>query len=551
MARATGVLLALIGAASARVYKGIEVIRPHPVNLVDPPPGAFVAGISVEIFATPAVPLPEGQDAWTLCARASEYANTSCVQCQRECSIDVQTASVGNVTASLWAFSHVADADTLVSALKDSPMISFPLRFVPATPREVLLLRGVQPHIPHEPSSASDSWWSRSTLESLTGYVSKLKEPSVKWDSSSGSGVTTPLAPDFPPLSLARQETFLGPQLHQRFPEGARVLVAIVGGEAGAEHVNRTLHTMWTGLKDLTGLDIVLFSYDSTRWECVASPDCNIRSHSWFQDTTVISRPDHMKWWFIKRFLTPALAASGGYSWILVLDEDVELDPESFSPLRFLASLSRSNALIGQPSHTNDSTTTFEYMYQSVARGVAAAEGDRWSGRNTLNGIPSTLASDSAQPEVLWTTMVECGPFTAFRADVWPCVWDLLSPDGSSGFGYDLLWGPRCAAVKFHDQDDGSAGPVVRAAVALNSAIRHVNLKTASRRASFFSRSVAEALTLFERLRHEANADLVSASTPEDALAALAQAVSREDASRFFPSEPQVLGVGRSEREAS
>lgn len=661
-------LRALALAAAAATAAG-EVTSLIPKCIITGPPnGTFLGGPLVELeVATPAeARAPTGSDGadavvpWTLCARGSSIANTSCIVCglpdvdvaQEEaagsaqgsdgrCVISVTVPAAGKIAPEVWAgvgaFGTMQELSLMVS---QPPCAAASLSILAMTPREVLALSPAT-GVRAAPPSTSQAWWGRSTQQAIEAAVEAGQRVAARLPAAHASSTVPGLpeaVPPPPPLSLRAHTGFLGPHTAAAAAAAAApsrgpplalpVLVAVAAGARGASVVNDTLSALHGRLSSGRGIDIVLFAYDDTDWVSVAAgcaasagsrvSGCNgtaassassgsivgnsdsvdqvtndtasqddgnsstttTSSSSWADDVTIVRRRGHMKWWFAKRFLHPALVSDNAYSWVLVLDEDAALEG-SFDAEAFLGTLERHGALMGQPAHADGSETSFPFLQAKTAQAVAEAEGTQWHGANTLDGEAVVLgaagdAADAEQAvsegraEVLWTTMAECGPAVAFRAaDVWPCVWGLLESDLTSGFGYDLVWGTACAAgaeasgaeaeVDAGEEKEAVGGgvqPPVRAAVTLEHALRHVDLGTASGASvGFFRRAVAEGLVLFERRRLRAAATALGGGSSGEGpdgvvpmshdwgMAAMRGAI--EAGLGTFPSEPQVLGVGR------
>lgn len=565
-------------------------------TIVDPPVGSIIGGGLVELAVLPSSPAAV-TTRWTLCAQASDLANTSCITCEAftsgsvaerpACKIEVTTGEVGVIEPRVWA-TGTADApfDKLRTLVMGPSSAKTRLGVLVSTPIEVFRL-GVS-ELWQRPFETSKSWWGRSTAPALSNARTAAQEAELLDEPA----VALPMsAPPAPPLSLRRHSTFLGPTLpspiaasqQPRVGGSKRVLVAVVAGARGANVVDASLSSLQASLGATRGLDILLMTYDGTDWEQVASEgaaarragDASAPLQTWASEATVVRRRGHMKWWFIKRFVSPALAASGEYGWVLVLDEDALL-AASFDGDGFFATLEQHKAVMGQPMHADASETSFGFLQEAGALRMARTEGKGWDGGNTLDGlpVPPAVAEDDVQPgapdgwgnpqageaEVLWTTMVECGPVSAFRADAWPCVWELLQADLTSGFGYDLVWASRCA----RDEEGiaSKAGPGLRAAVTLHHRLEHADLGTASSlHAGFFRRAVGEGLVLFERLRAAAAhaAELAEAQErvvmadprgmqsdePADASELIRKALRVDQAQGVMPMEPRVIGVGR------
>ena len=238
-------------------------------------------------------------------------------------------------------------------------------------------------------------------------------------------------------------------------PKPLRVLVATFAGSRTKAFVARNIGRMLSdgarcdAIGRCVDVDVLLCTYDDTDWS----------TEPWASSTRVVTvrASGQMKWWFVKRFMAPAVVA--GYEYVTLLDDDVSLPASMFSLPVFLHTLRRHGVAIGQPSHGARGGTTFQF-----------------------------LEHDPAGPAVgWWTNFVECGPLLAVHTAVWPCVWDLLQPDVTSGYGYDLVWGPVCAP---HNT-----------AVLNALALLHEDVGAASSRPNGFTRMVAEGVTLFRRLR--------------------------------------------------
>ena len=655
-----------LAAAAATAAGEVTSLVPQ-CRITGPPNGTFLGGPLIELevatpseaLAPPAGDAPETVVPWTLCARGSGIANTSCIVCglpeaeagpedaagassgaaaaqgaAARCVISVTVPAAGRVAPAVWAgvgaFGTMQELSLMVSK---PPCATANVSILAMTPREVLALSPAA-GVRASPPSTSQAWWGRSTQQAIEAAVVAGQRASARLPAEEASTAVQGLpeaVPQPPPLSLRAHTGFLGPHsapaASGEEPASAAlpVLVAVAAGAKGASVVNDTLSALHSRLGGGRGMDVVVFAYDDTDWSAVAagcaaadgarvegctgplSPPARAAGSgssssadgavsdgasldgasswngTWADDATVVRRRGHMKWWFAKRFLHPALVSDGAYSWVLVLDEDAALEG-SFDAEAFFATLERHGARMGQPAHADGSETSFPFLQAKTARAVAQAEGKQWHGANTLDGeavagggagaADGDAAGPEGRAEVLWTTMAECGPAVAFRAaDAWPCVWGLLESDLTSGFGYDLVWGTACAAesdvsgsgrgggaeASEDASEEGAGGvePPVRAAVTLEHALRHVDLGTASGSSvGFFRRAVAEGLVLFERRRQRAAAEaLLSESGSGDGLAAApplshewgVQAMQGAMAAGLgtFPSEPQVLGVGR------
>ncbi len=297
---------------------------------------------------------------------------------------------------------------------------------------------------------------------------------------------------------------FVGPGLAAGAVAGSprSVLVAMAVGEllgGVGERVRRNLAQLRASPQ--LSVDCALFVYSATEgvldgWR--AATDC-----------TVVWAGPGMKWKFLRRFLSPTWVADGGYEWVFVLDEDAVLtDPQedaagaeegglerelrSFDAAGFVQLASVRNWTIVQPALWKKTSST----YSIVTLEWAQEDLD-----NRTNFDPAVNASaDRVFPWAAETAFVECGPFAAFHASVWPCVHALLQPDLGTGYGYDLIWEGACAPG--------------RAGIVYATPIWHADSRSASSRPNFLPSAVAEGVILFERLAH---VGLPRAVTPPDA----------------------------------
>ena len=145
------------------------------------------------------------------------------------------------------------------------------------------------------------------------------------------------------------------------------------------------------------------------------------------------------------------------YDYLFVVDGDCDMSP--LNGTAFVRDLARHGVQIGQPAHSEGS---FQPQY------------------------PFLIANRERKDKGMWSNFIESGPLVAFSHDVWNCVWNLLQPDLTSGYGYDLVWVPACAKG--------------RGAVLYEHEIHHMNEKSASRRPNFVGRAAGEAHEFFSRI---------------------------------------------------
>lgn len=246
----------------------------------------------------------------------------------------------------------------------------------------------------------------------------------------------------FEPTNFERLSQLLGPSTRD-------VLVT-------SDSRRKTLVVTFAGKSSLTQIDgwaqrfsrdprftFMIFAYDRTDWA----------GFEWIDRVVVVRVTQTMKWRFVKSFLH--VDAVSFYEHVVLMDEDVNIDDLDLGA--FLDDMSKYGVAIGQPSNGPGSY-----------------------------GCHDVVRQRPDKPVGVWTNFVECGPMLAISTEVWPCIYDMLQPDVTCGFGYDLVW-QACG----------------RTAVLHQHTMIHENRKPASSRPNFVMRCAAEGLTLFERLSEQ------------------------------------------------
>ena len=283
----------------------------------------------------------------------------------------------------------------------------------------------------------------------------------VKKETDANNGILVPGSYDYPLLSYEKLPDLIGPQAEA--PRNNRKLqknlVVTFAGKNSMKEIDELLVKFNT-----PNYKIILFVYDKSNWT----------SYDWIEDVIFIRILRTMKWWFVKHFLHPDLVRA--YDYILMIDEDC--NTKGLNPDLMLQDARDFGVQIGQPANGYGSYGSHNVVRLKGIQNV--------SNSNVIND------SNDVQPEDIpigtWTTFVECGPFTFFSSDVWPCVWNMLQPDVTCGYGYDLMWA-NCAPN--------------RTAVLHHHTMIHENRKPGSgNNKNFGTRCAAEGLFLFQRLAH-------------------------------------------------
>lgn len=142
-----------------------------------------------------------------------------------------------------------------------------------------------------------------------------------------------------------------------------------------------------------------------------------------------------MKWWYIKRFIHPALAEN--YEYIFAIDEDS--DPEHIDVPQFLNILRKNKIGIAQPANHKESQRAVHTITHQVLQYAICLN------FNALVCLISWCSSNDSSIVGRWTTFVECGAFTVFSSEQYnACVWDFIQEDLTSGWGLDLYWHDYC-----------------------------------------------------------------------------------------------------------
>lgn len=172
-----------------------------------------------------------------------------------------------------------------------------------------------------------------------------------------------------------------------------KILVAIFAGG----HAQATVRAYLAKLPS-SAYTVMLFLYDNSSWVAEDIYSTAITVHAGAQ----------MKWWFVKRFIQPAVVAA--YRALVLIDDDVDWP---FDLTQVVDLMEKHDVSIAQPARSPDERR------------------DSLSYRLTKRHPDADLrASD----------FVECGPLTVVRSSAWPCVWDAVDGACSSGWGLDMVW---------------------------------------------------------------------------------------------------------------
>lgn len=186
-----------------------------------------------------------------------------------------------------------------------------------------------------------------------------------------------------------------GPRTEQLTPSKRLVVICI--GKDDKVGVNNLVTNYFS---DSSLYSFMLFHYDTATYN----------EFDWYNQLNVVAiRILHkMKFWYLKRFLTPNVAKA--FSHIIILDGDVDFE-KPFDPTLYTKVADSFGLALSQPAHFVGSTTLHE--------NIKLQNGDH-VGR--------------------YTDFVECGPAVFMKSEAYQCVYHLLQPDLTSGWGLDVLW---------------------------------------------------------------------------------------------------------------
>ena len=220
--------------------------------------------------------------------------------------------------------------------------------------------------------------------------------------------VSTPLAPVWIGTDLERiSPRITGPRTSKPHLRG---LLTIPIGKKSASLVNDTIHNFL----DTNSGRIMLFAYDSFDWS----------SQSWYSDERIIlvRHLKQMKWWFVKRFVTPLTVEAYDYIWLS--DDDAQF---SWNPNEYMDLVDKFHVELSQPSHS----------------GVSPCSPSPWA--VTHQRSPQNGGGDNGR----WVDFVECGPLLVVHRELWKrCLWNFVQDDLSSGWGLDEMWYHACNRPK-------------------------------------------------------------------------------------------------------
>ncbi|XP_052184091.1 uncharacterized protein LOC127796069 [Diospyros lotus] len=191
-------------------------------------------------------------------------------------------------------------------------------------------------------------------------------------------------------------------------------LLAMPVGIKQKNNVNATVQKFLSG-----NFTIVLFHYDGhvDRWW----------EFEWSKKAIHIAALNQTKWWFAKRFLSPAVVSI--YDYIFLWDED--LGVKHFHPGRYLEIVKSEGLEISQPALDPNSTDIHHRI--TIRSRMKKFHRRVWEDRGSTR-----CSEDSDGPPC--TGFVE-GMAPVFSRSAWLCAWHLIQNDLVHGWGMDMKLG--------------------------------------------------------------------------------------------------------------
>ncbi|KNE64714.1 hypothetical protein AMAG_10065 [Allomyces macrogynus ATCC 38327] len=168
------------------------------------------------------------------------------------------------------------------------------------------------------------------------------------------------------------------------------------------------------------GFHCILFHYERADVDDMAEWDAEVPR---YRECVAVRVPGQTKFWFAKRYLTPAAVAA--YDYLFLWDDDLAVPNADWSPTQFLTILRRHHIHVAQP---------------------ALASGLRDNPQHDVVRFHDDLV---ARRPGRFTNFVEV-MFPVFSRAAWANrIWATIPYDGHSFWGTDNLWYPLCASAGY------------------------------------------------------------------------------------------------------
>lgn len=143
--------------------------------------------------------------------------------------------------------------------------------------------------------------------------------------------------------------------------------------------------------------DHMIFVHDNSSWH----------HHPGYAHFMWIHVVGQLRFWYLKRFVLPIIAATYEYLWIL--DDDVQLN---FNPLQYQCVIKNLNVLLSAPARLTGAIS------------------------HSLTKKDTSFSNQIGR----WTDFIETGPIVVASTFAWKYIHMYLDPSTGSGWGLDLIW---------------------------------------------------------------------------------------------------------------
>ena len=143
--------------------------------------------------------------------------------------------------------------------------------------------------------------------------------------------------------------------------------------------------------------DYVVFLYDNSSW----------LAHPGYKQFIWIRVDRQLRYWFLKRFLSPTILKAYDFLWII--DDDAQF---SFRPLHYQCVIKRLDIHLSAPAR----------LTGPLSHGITRTN---WEFKNRIGR---------------WVDFVEVGPIVILSSIAWQCIYRYLDASTSSGWGLDMIW---------------------------------------------------------------------------------------------------------------
>ena len=147
----------------------------------------------------------------------------------------------------------------------------------------------------------------------------------------------------------------------------------------------------------LPSFDHIVFVYDNSSWH----------THPAYKHCIWIHVDGQLRFWFLKRFISPTMIKSYAFLWII--DDDAKPD---FSPLHYQCVIQNLSVPLSSPARLSG----------PLSHGITRTY---WDFNNRIGR---------------WVDFVETGPIVVIASAAWQCIYRYIDASAGSGWGLDMIW---------------------------------------------------------------------------------------------------------------